>query len=97
MVSPAGTAAIARAQERKWAFPVAWRNVPSLRTRPGARNTLRITIQGDKATAYINDQTFVTITGQAPKDGGYIGFYGESEKDHVDTWTFSNLKITDPP
>ena len=97
MVSAAGTAAIVRAQNRKWALPVAWRKVPGLRTRPGAVNTLRITINADNATTYINDQTFVTISGQPPKDGGLIGFHGESEANHADTWSFANLKITDPP
>jgi hypothetical protein len=97
MMTAAGTAAIARAQDRKWDFPATWRQVPNLRTRPGARNTLRITIRGDKATTYINDQTFVTITGRAPKNGGLIGFYGESEKTRANTWTFFNLEITDPP
>ena len=97
MVSAAGTAAIVRAQSRKWAQAVPWRKVTNLRTRPGAVNTLRVTIEGDRATAYINDQTFVTITGQAPKDGGLIGFHGESEMNNTDTWIFSNLKITDLP
>jgi hypothetical protein len=97
MVSAAGTAAIVRAQDRNWGLPVAWRKVPGLRTRPGAVNTLRIVVKGDKATTYVNDQTFVTITGQPPKDGGFMGFHGESEMNHADTWMFANVKITDPP
>jgi hypothetical protein len=97
VVSSAGTAAIVRAQDRKWQLPVAWRKVPGLQTRPGSVNTLRIILKGDSATTYVNDQTFVHITGQMPKDGGLIGFHGESEQNHADTWLFANLKITEPP
>jgi hypothetical protein len=96
MISAAGTAAIIRIQDRKWVLPVRWRTVPGLQTRPGSVNTLRITINGNSATTYINEQTFVTFTGQSPKDGGYIGFHGESEQNRADTWAFGNLTITEP-
>jgi hypothetical protein len=95
-VNLAGNAAIVRVQDRKWSLLVPWRRLEGMQTRPGGVNTLRVTLKGNSATAYVNDQTFVSFTGVRPQDGGMIGFHGESEQSQADTWMFANLKITEP-
>ena len=92
-----GSAAVFRWQRGRGLFPVSWRKAPSLKTAANAVNTLRLTLKGGTATAYINDQRFATFKGNPPQGGGMIGAFGASENGVSNTWTFSNLKVTDLP
>jgi hypothetical protein len=98
LVANGGTMAILRRQNGKFLSPVGWRKAEGVNLTDNAPNTLRITLKGKTATTYINDKPFVTMTtGQPPDGGSQIGLYGESEQDKTDTWTFSNLKVTNVP
>jgi hypothetical protein len=98
LLANGGTMAIYRRQNGKFLTPVGWRKADGVNMADDAPNTLRITLNGKIATAYINDKPFVTLTtGQPPDGGSQIGLYGESEADKTNTWSFSNLKITSVP
>ena len=55
---------------------------------------LRLTLKGNSGVAYVNDEAFGAFTGQPPRDGGLIGFFGRSEPYVANIWTFAYLKIT---
>jgi hypothetical protein len=46
---------------------------PSLDTRIGAKNVLRVAIDGSRASGYLNDQFVMELTIQPPKVGGFFG------------------------
>lgn len=96
-IDGSGSAAIIRWQRGKSLAPVTWRKAPAVKTAPGAVNTLRIVLKGDAGRAFINDQPFATFKGTAPKGGSVIGVFGGSENGASNTWTFTNLKVTNVP
>ena len=74
-----------------------WRASPALKTGAGVVNAIRVTLKGNSISTYFNDQLFYTVTGNQPKGGGFLGFAFESEKAGPNTWSFTNLKVTDAP
>jgi hypothetical protein len=68
-----------------------------IKTRPGDKNVLRVTTEGNSVTTYINDVKFATVKAQVPQNGGEIGLHAQSEQAHRDTWKFMDLKVTDLP
>ena len=71
------------------------RKISALKSGDGAVNTLRITVKGNNATFYVNDQRVGAFRG-TPNEG-LLGLIAEAEKDQVTSWKFSNFKLTDPP
>jgi hypothetical protein len=59
--------------------------------------SLRLTLYGTRAIAYIGDVKFAEFKVDAPHGGGKIGLIGGSPDDSQATWGFSNLKVTDLP
>ncbi len=94
MITPSGYAEITRKVKGKWIDVIEWKQEPNIKRDPGAKNVLDVETDGDTITAYINDQKFASVKGQAPEGGGQIGMRAQSEKDQVDTWKFTALKVT---
>jgi hypothetical protein len=95
--APNGAAAIQRFQNGKLLTPVSWRKAPSLKTDANAVNAVRVTLKGNSIATYFNDQLFYKVNGSQPEGGGQIALEGWAEKANGNIWTFTNLKITDPP
>jgi hypothetical protein len=97
LVSPDGNATVLSVQDGKSTRPVSLRKADSLNTAANSVNTLRVTSKGEEVSAYINDKPFATFKGEPPSSGGHVGFWGQSENGAENTWSFSNLKITEFP
>ena len=97
MVTPSGYAEITRKLKGKWLDVIPWRQSGDIRREPGKNNVLEIQTRGDTITAMINGARFEAIRGQVPDGGGQVGMRAQSEKDQVDTWKFSDLRVTDLP
>ncbi len=97
MITPSGYAEITRKVKGKWIDIIPWRQNTKIMREAGKTNVLQVETRGDTITTYINDSKFEAVKGQAPDGGGQIGMRAQSEKDQVDTWKFSALKVTDLP
>jgi hypothetical protein len=96
-ILPNGSASIQRIQNGKNLRVVDWRKAPSLKTGAGAVNAIRLTLKGNTIFCYFNDQLFYKVNGAQPQGGGQFGFEAWAEKANPNIWSFTNLKITDPP
>ncbi len=97
MVTPSGYAEITRKLKGKWLDVIPWRQSNDIRREPGKNNVLEIQTHGDTITTLINGARFEEVRGQVPDGGGQVGMRAQSEKDQVDTWKFSDLRVTDLP
>ncbi len=97
MVTPSGYAELTRKAGGKWIDVIAWRQDTNIKRDAGSTNVLQVETRGDTITAMINGAKFASVKGQGPEGGGQIGMRAQSEKDQVDTWKFSALKVTDLP
>jgi hypothetical protein len=97
MITPSGYAELTRKVNGKWMDVVPWRQDTHIKRDAGTTNTLQVETRGDTITASINGAKFAAVKGQVPEGGGQIGMRAQSEKDQVDTWKFSALKVTDLP
>jgi hypothetical protein len=73
--------------------PIGWTQSDAVKQGVNEPNTLRLTIKGQTLTAEINDKQVVRLRAQAPGTSSMVGIYGESS-DTIDTWHFSDLKVT---
>jgi hypothetical protein len=94
-ISPAGTAGVMRRTPDRWLNPVPARKVEHLKARPGAVNTMRVTLQGTRATIYVNDEKITDLRVLPMKGATLFGLRTESEPDQSNTWSFTNVRITD--
>jgi hypothetical protein len=97
MITPSGYAEITRKVKGKWLDVIPWRQDTNIKREPGSTNVLQVETRGDSITTSVNGVKFETVKGQVPDGGGQIGMRAQSEKDQVDTWKFSALKVTDLP
>ncbi len=97
MITPSGYAELTRKVAGKWMDVVPWRQDTNIKRDAGTSNVLQVELRGDTITASINGAKFASVKGQMPDGGGQVGMRAQSEKDQVDTWKFSALKITDLP
>jgi hypothetical protein len=95
LISPVGAMVSIRNSKGRSLLAIPPRKVPSLKVGNGAVNTIRVTVKGQNVTLYANDDRVATFKG-VPEDG-LIGLIAESEKDQVNSWKFSNFKLTEPP
>jgi hypothetical protein len=97
-VSPAnGTVSVARLFKNKWLYPVPSRKVDGINTQPGAKNTLRVTLNGARATAYVNEHKIADFRINATEGGGFVGLNVDGGESAPVTWSFKNFKVTDLP
>ncbi len=91
-VNPLGGAGVSRYAKNRWVTPVPFRRVKL----EGKKATLRLTLRGSKATAYVNDNKLADFKVTPVEGGGFIGIGGDGGSNGI-TWGFSNLKVTDVP
>jgi hypothetical protein len=95
-MAPNGKASVWRRQRGKWLPQADWAVAPGALSGDGAQNELRVTTVDDKATLYVNDQEFKTITGTPPDKGQEIGIFAASPTAGPARFAFDNLKVTKP-
>ena len=65
---------------------------------PGAKNLIRVVVQSQLATLFVNGVKFDEISGvPAAPATSQIGMIVQSEPAQRDAWKFANLKVTDLP
>jgi hypothetical protein len=94
-ITPGGSAAIIRRVNGRWVYVIDYKKADGIKTKPGDKNVLRVTLDGNTLTTYVNGIKFASAKAQVPAGGGQIGLHAESERAHRDTWKFLDLKVTD--
>jgi hypothetical protein len=96
VVAPNGLFSVARKVRGKIVAtaPVPWTKVDAMKLGPDAKNTLRVTLEGQMVTIRINDAEVARFRGQAPAAPSHIGLVAASGPGTTDTWNLSDLKIT---
>ena len=92
-----GTAAIMRLLKNKWLRPIPFRKVDGIVTQAGGKNTLRLTLNGAHATAYVNGNKVVDFLINASDGGGLVGLEVDGGETSPVTWGFKNFKVTTLP
>ncbi len=92
-----GTVTVARLFKHKWLYPVPVRKADGINSEPGAKNTLRVTLNGARATAYVNDHKIADFRINASEGGGFVGLNVDGGETSPVTWSFKNFKVTDVP
>ncbi len=78
-------------------LPIPFRKADGMVTAPAATNTLRLTLNGAHATAYINGVKFTDFLINAHEGGGFAGLEVDGGQTASVTWSFKNFKVTDLP
>ena len=92
-----GTAAITRFLKNKWLRPIPFRKVDGIVAQAGGKNTLRLTLNGAHATAYVNGNKVVDFLINASDGGGLVGLEVDGGETSPVTWSFKNFKVTTLP
>jgi hypothetical protein len=92
-----GTAAIMRFLKNKWLHPIPFRKVDGIVAQAGGKNTLRLTLNGAHATAYVNGNKIVDFLINASDGGGLVGLEVDGGETSPVTWSFKNFKVTTLP
>ena len=90
----AGAVGVVRVDKDKVTVQAPFRTVSAINAGAGAKNTLRITVKGNTATVYVNDQRFAAIEGSL---SGQLALYGESADGQTAVWRFSKFRLTEAP
>jgi hypothetical protein len=94
LVSPTGNASLQRYKNGEFVEPaIQWRAFDAVKSDPGTKNQLRVSIVGNVFTLFVNGEKFDSFTPEAPM-GGKIGIIAASEKAREDAWKFAGLKVT---
>jgi hypothetical protein len=97
VISPNGMFTVARKVHGRImaAAPVSWLQTSALKLAPNDKNILRVTLEGQSVTVRINDQEVTRFRGQPPEQPSHVGLVASSAPTAVDTWRFSDFKVTD--
>ncbi len=68
----------------------------SIKQGAGAENRIKVVTNNKNATLYINDVKVQDFIGQPPAQSS-VGFYGESEGDQANEWTFLSVVVIAEP
>ena len=66
-----------------------------LKTGPGAGNEIKVTTLNNVVTLFFNGEKAKEFRAQAPKDGGKVGFYGESSPNQSNEWRFLDIVVNE--
>ncbi len=77
--------------------PIPWTKTEALKLGAGAKNTLRLVLEGQIVTASINGAEVARLRAQAPGVPSHIGLVSASAPDATNSWQLSDLKITNVP
>jgi hypothetical protein len=87
---------IARRLDGKWNTIVENVDSSAIIVKPGGSNTLRVKVNGDVASFFINGTKVRDLRGQAPKGGWRFGLSGDNfDKDKDARVVFKSIKVTD--
>lgn len=75
--------------------PVNWLQSSALQLGPNAKNTLRVTTDGQQVVLRINDTEVTRFRGQAPDAASYVGLVASSAPAAGDSWRMTDLKVAD--
>jgi hypothetical protein len=93
-ISPlTGKVYVARYVDGRYLYPVSERECSAVKKGLGQINEVRVVFNGSQATAYINDQKFASLDGQAPEDGGVVGMTIQSPTASPAAWSLSEFKL----
>src|SRR5262249_396884 len=90
-----GEFTVDRYVNHRWLKPVNARPSDVINTKIGESNQLRLVIQGNLFTFYVNGQQAVTARGFPPAGPSEIGLWVQAEKSS--TWQFSDFKVLKAP
>ncbi|MGE0055329.1 MAG: hypothetical protein AB7S74_14070 [Hyphomicrobium sp.] len=86
---------VARRIAGQWAAdPIKWTTTDVLKQGPNQANKVRVRLEDQTITVEINDKQVIKFRGQAPGRPTSIGFLASSAPSSVDSWAFSDLKVT---
>lgn len=96
VIAPNGLYTVARKVRGSLAAttPVPWTKNDAIKVGADAKNTLRVTLEGQTVTVRINDTEVARFRGQAPAAPSHIGLVAASAPQTTDTWRLSDLKVT---
>jgi 3-keto-disaccharide hydrolase len=96
VAAPNGLFTVARKVRGKLAptAPVPWTKTSALKLGADAKNTLRVTLDGQMVTLRINDTEVAHFRGQPPEGPSHVGLVAASAPGTSDTWKLSDLKVT---
>ena len=77
--------------------PIPWTKTEALKLGAGAKNTLRLMLEGQIVTASINGAEVARLRAQAPGVPSHIGLVAASAPDATNSWQLSDLTITNVP
>ena len=63
---------------------------------PGAKNRVRVSVRGNSATFFVNNQQFPATFNGLSNGTGKIGIIASSEAGKRDSWKFANFRATGP-
>jgi hypothetical protein len=92
-ISRDGGLTVMRHVGEKVLVPVSWRQSEALKQGIDEWNELRVVITGSRAAFYINGAEVVTMNGQAPTGGSFIGLYGYAPSEEGVTYEFDDLRV----
>lgn len=95
-IAPNGKASVWRRQRGKWLEQVRWKDAENANAGDGAVNELRVTMIGGDATLYVNGAEFAKIEGTPPENGQQVGLFAGSPESEAATFSFDNLRVTNP-
>jgi hypothetical protein len=75
--------------------PIGWLQTSALKLGPDAKNTLRVTLEGENVILRINDTEVARFRGQAPEAPSYVGLVASSAPAAVDTWRMTDFKVAE--
>lgn len=79
----------------QWHSVIKDKPVSSIKTGVGAVNELRVLLEGNRATLFINGEAFDSIVGTAPAGGSHIGFTIEAPQNGNATFALDNVEVRD--
>jgi GYF domain 2 len=98
VINASGQACLFQVKSGKLSPAIDWRDMDEVKSDPSAKNLIRVVVQGQVATLYVNGVKFDEINGlPAAPATSQVGMIVQSEPSQRDAWKFANLKVTDLP
>jgi len=60
-----------------------------------AVNQIKVVLDSETVTIFINGTKLIDFPGQAPEAGGTFGLYGDSLEEEENEWRFTNFALFD--
>jgi hypothetical protein len=93
VITRSGTLSVIRFAGEKVLFPVEWRQSDAIKKGLDTWNEVKVVTQANKATIFVNGAEIVTVKGQPPAGGGYVGLYAAAPDNEAITYEFDDLKV----